>query len=1269
MSIWSLSEKKKSVWGLQQTPAKPTTKAVELFRKPVANEQFRSKPQVAPAPQAFNTMGGFKTSTPATAGKVFNPVQNLAVGTIQSTARAYGAVGQTVLNAATLGKAGPLTPKGTLGKALYGTNEPVTLQSVGEEIPFVPKDSKLAPLLAVGLVATDLIGGGGPALKAITKVDNVADATKLATTLKIPKEFIPKAAELFVNAKTTKQADEALKVITNLQKAPLPIKPVSKVTQEAETMVKTNTKGLVDQYVKKYGHVINTDDARELFPGYAANRALSADVHESASTVAKAVYANALDTRKGVGNNTVLFTAGGTGVGKTSAVKSLGNLDEFPIIYDTNMAAADSAAAKIEQALAKGYNAEINFIFNDIQTSLSNALKRASGMEAKLGSGRTVPLSEHIKTHVNSPKAYLELYRKYADNPKVSFVAIDNTGNVTKKVDNPIEFMSKKLYNEGNDGKLTKQLEQQIDEAFKAGRISDTTRTGFVGAKESAQTRLQTGTGARLPDGGGAPKTSEVRERGFVTSAKEVIPEADKIAGQYVPRSTDTLSIKAANLVKDDIAAAERLALQGSGEESVAVASELLKHYASKADEATDLATKNALYDQAAEVANTVAKRLTESGRTVQAASILGKLTPEGQMRFAAKEIQKWNIANPRNRVPELSGAQAKSIVDKMKEIQLMPEGDAKAVAFQKLQNEIHDLIPSRWWEKAVAVWKAGLLTGIKTTGLNVFSNISHAGTEIVKDIPASVVDSLMSLVTGKRTLALTARGMPSGVTQGVERGWRYLKTGYDTRDIAKKLDYKRVNFKSKIVQTYVDGVFRVLGAQDQVFYYGALNRSLYNQAIAAAKTKGLRGAEKEAFIKTMTSSPTDEIAAYALADAETAVFQNKTALGSIARSIQNIPGGEFVVPFGRTPSAVAMQVVNYSPVGPVLEVAKQIARGKFDQRLLSQAIGRGAVGTVPLYLGSLLFKNDQIALDHPSTERERELWKAEGRKANSIKIGDDWRTVQSFGPMGNLLLLGGHFQRALNDTGSHTEAMLKAFFGTIKSFTEQTFLRGVNDTIAAITDPERNATNVTSSFVSSFIPTIINDVARALDPKDRRTSAESFAQTVINRAQSRLPKLREGLEPQITALGQEVESPGNPLEIMIDPTRPSPDTSTPVTEELRRLSTVDVNVSPSLLGDKNGYKGLSPAQNTELWKLAGGIINDKLTSLFSKEAYQKLDDEEKGKVIDKVVDQAKVNARAAVALQLTEGLTGEELKAKLSELKAGGLLTNEVFKKWKELR
>ncbi|MDD5540640.1 MAG: hypothetical protein PHG61_08115 [Candidatus Marinimicrobia bacterium] len=219
---------------------------------------------------------------------------------------------------------------------------------------------------------------------------------------------------------------------------------------------------------------------------------------------------------------------------------------------------------------------------------------------------------------------------------------------------------------------------------------------------------------------------SKARERGFITSVKEIYPEL-KVEGQYIPRATDPLAIKARNLIKDNIAKAEQIAMKGSDDKAVAIISELIKHYSAEGAKAKTPEQRAAMYDKAAQIANDSSAKLTELGRAVQAASILGRLTPEGQVRFAAKEIQRYNekVAKQKlglkKKIPELTAKQAEYIMKEMGEIQKIPEGKQKYIRFQKLQDYISDLVPTPLHKKIITTWKAGLLTGIKTSGLNIF--------------------------------------------------------------------------------------------------------------------------------------------------------------------------------------------------------------------------------------------------------------------------------------------------------------------------------------------------------------------------------------------------------------------------------------------------------------------------------------------------------------------------------------------------------------------
>jgi hypothetical protein len=882
---------------------------------------------------------------------------------------------------------------------------------------------------------------------------------------------------------------------------------------------------------------------------------------------------------------------------------------------------------------------------------------------------------------VKGKKAAEEIAPYYEKNG-ANLMEIENTDLTTPELRRKLSIAK-----EGNeDASLIRQIEDDL--------TARTTKSNAKSVKEiideagGAEQYAKNKVGS---SGKAAAKTSSQPERRFITRTKQMAPEAENILkGSYTPRSTEKLIEEADSLIKTNRAQAEILAKTGTDDKAVAVASRLIDNLVSEAKAAKSEITKNAIYEKMADIANAAAKNLTEQGRSVQAASILGRQTPEGMARYAARQIQKYNegvekakgtlggLFKSGKKIPELTGEQIAGVTKRMEEIEKIEDATKKAMEFQKLQKDVQAMVPSSLYDKIITVWKAGLLTGIKTSGLNILSNASHAASEIAKDVPAAVIDRILSIFTGKRTLAITGKGAGKGIKEGIQKGWRYLRTGFDERDIGTKLDYKQVNFGtsklSKAIQSYEEAVFRLLGSEDQPFYYAAKTRSMSSQAIAEAKNAGLKGKEAKQFVENLLKNPTDDMIKYATLDAETAVFQNKTALGKVAKALQKAPGGEIVAPFGRTPSAVATQLINYSPVGIVKTIVENIGKGRFDQRLLAQGLGRGITGTAALYIGGRMLNNGLITLDWPTSEKEQKQWEAEGRVPNSIKIGGKWRTVGALGPLGMTLVVGGHIQQAINETGSLSAGMATILPGIFSTVGEQTFLKGVNQAMDAINDPQRSFRGFATSLAGSLIPTIVSDVARATDQYERRADYPG------TRIQSRIPGVRTSLEPKIDVFGTEIKTPGF-LTTMIDATRPgtpSQPTDDKIVLELRRLSDAGYQATPTQLGPKRGYETLSDEQNTQLWQLAGQFSYDAIERIMKTAAYKnRYDDEQKAKVINEMTDQAKVEARGKMLSGILSGIPKKQIAQKLREYKEDNLLTQQVFArlprnlrpvKWKEL-
>lgn len=226
------------------------------------------------------------------------------------------------------------------------------------------------------------------------------------------------------------------------------------------------------------GRILNTDTARELSPDYLADRTQSAAVHEPASAFIKQLYADKLSQPTPEGKaSTVLFTAGGTGAGKSTGLKLLGDAANTPeIVYDTNMNKYASAKQKVEQALDAGRNVNILYTYREpVEALTGGALKRAMGQEKEFGSGRTVPVEEHLATHLGAQAVVNRLAEEYHNDPRVQITAIDNSRGLGNAAVVPLKELPQLNPKEDWHGRFSEAL----DQARQSGAISEAVYQGF----------------------------------------------------------------------------------------------------------------------------------------------------------------------------------------------------------------------------------------------------------------------------------------------------------------------------------------------------------------------------------------------------------------------------------------------------------------------------------------------------------------------------------------------------------------------------------------------------------------------------------------------------------------------------------------------------------------------------------------------------------------------------------------------------------------------
>jgi len=716
---------------------------------------------------------------------------------------------------------------------------------------------------------------------------------------------------------------------------------------------------------------------------------------------------------------------------------------------------------------------------------------------------------------------------------------------------------------------------------------------------------------------------AQTKERGFISTIKS----SDKTPSSVKSIETGTYSIKsdkqriadAQAFIRENPAKARELALNPKSDMDVTIGNQLIDHY---------IATGQ--HKAMQEVVSGMAESGTELGRAIHAFADYDKTTPGGAVKFAEAAIRKYNKANPDKQLA-LQPEQVEALVNTAKQIQEMPEGRQRNIASHELINQVNELIPSTFADKALTVWKAGLLTSMRTTARNVFGNTIHGVAEIAKDVPASLADRLMALKTGNRSKTFTVKGAAQGIGEGLSHAKDMMKHGYDPTEALAGYDIKAVTWGKGPVEQglkkYTDLVFRSLGAQDQVFYHSAFNRSLYDQALASAKNTAKKGDDN--FVDNLVKNPTEGMKVQAVIDASKATFKDENMLRDLAtkvkRGLGKTEGGkvvsELVMPFVGVPSSVASQMLSYSPVGLIkggVTAGKAMARNNsILQRKASHEIGRGTVGTGLMGLGAYLTSRG-LMTGNPKDQKEAEQWKLEGKQANSVMIGGKWRSINSVGPEALLTLAGSKLE-----SGRQNNAGMGELAGQLgKDFTQQTFLQGVQGPLNAINDPGRYGSSYVSGQVGSIIPNIVKDTAKAMDDKQRQINSP------IDALKAGTPILRNNLLPKLDVLGNELKQEPSGLNNFIDLFNSKTPIKNSVIDETKKFSSADLSITPSALDKSLKESGVSikltPEQRTSLQKAIGTQTQAMWKETIKSPRYQSLSIEEQSKAMSKMYSDAR---------------------------------------------
>lgn len=624
---------------------------------------------------------------------------------------------------------------------------------------------------------------------------------------------------------------------------------------------------------------------------------------------------------------------------------------------------------------------------------------------------------------------------------------------------------------------------------------------------------------------------------------------------------------------------------------------------------------------------NAVLKRsvtnATETGRALVAHKILARNNLEPSFwLYRAKKV----LGNNRNNT-ELTETVVKNINEMIK------AKDTNALA-----RYVSSLREPSLAEKVVTAWKAGLLTSPTTSLANIGGNTTMAALEQATDIGAAGFDALFSLATGKRTIALTpstlTARMKSIVTplrKSPQAMKEYLAAGgvYDSQVLA-RYDMRQVDFGEgkfgTVMNHYTRFVFNALSMQDKVFAKAAISASFENSARVIAREEGLRGAEKLARVQELLINPTNAMQTEAVNAATYATFQGENwinnfisggkgkAIGAIGgeKSVggQSLRlGMEYVFPFVRTPTNIAMRVVDYSPagfVGSLVKIIRANTKGTFSeaQADIARSLARNLNGTAILALGAMMYRNGVMTGVTPSNKADRDQFYAENKSPMSVLINNRWYQLNRISPLGNLLGAGADIQRISEETtGPARYGQIAGSFG--KSFLELGALTGLSGVLGAVQDTERQGGRFINNMASSAIPSVIGRVARTADPTI--TNAEG----PLDAIKAKIPGLSQDTPKYRNVFGEPAAAPGGRFNL-IDPFSSRNETRNPVILEAKnigfKLSLPNQKVRNSAIGELK----MTNKEYDRYLQITGNYLQKHMENIIAMPEYQRLTEPQK---------------------------------------------------------
>lgn len=232
---------------------------------------------------------------------------------------------------------------------------------------------------------------------------------------------------------------------------------------------------------------------------------------------------------------------------------------------------------------------------------------------------------------------------------------------------------------------------------------------------------------------------------------------------------------------------------------------------------------------------------------------------------------------------------------------------------------------------------------------------------------------------------------------------------------------------------------------------------------------------------------------------------------------------------------------------------------------------------------------------------------------------------------------------------GANLETLGRVVAGVGQYMTDQTFLQGLNNIISAAKSPMQYGDRLVEGMATQAVPdgALQRQVQRAMGmaARDPHGALEAILATS--------PLTANRVAPRLDALGQEIPQEPSGIAAFVSPARVTTERDEPVLAEMRRLDVGMGSLGKAITDDGAKYK-LTNEQMQAYQKDAGQTVKEGIGTLIAQPWYQQAGDQDKAKLLEKVLDKSRDMARESILEGVKSAgapkMTTEQLKGRARE-------------------